>query len=57
MLRSKIILAAVDGSMNAGVAAEISVRIHTVRKWRRRFCRKQMAGLADPSDRDKSLVH
>ena len=57
MLRSKIILAAVDGSMNAGVAAEISMRIHTVRKWRRRFCRKQMAGLADPSDRDESLVH
>jgi hypothetical protein len=49
MLRFKIILAAVDGSMKAAVAAEISVHIHTVRK-RRRFCRKRMAGLADPSD-------
>jgi len=47
VIRARIVLAAADGGTNAGIAADLGLHTDTVRKWRRRFHRKRLAGLAD----------
>ncbi len=47
VVRAQIIVAAADGATNAAIAADLGLHVDTVRKWRRRFHRKRLAGLAD----------
>jgi transposase len=47
VLRAKIVLAAAGGGSNAGIARELGVCPDTVRKWRARYLRAGLAGLAD----------
>jgi transposase len=47
VLRARIVLAAADGQTNAGIARQLHVCVDTVRKWRRRFTEKGLAGLRD----------
>jgi transposase len=47
MLRAKIVLAAAGGVSNAAIARELGVCPDTVRKWRARYLRAGLAGLAD----------
>ena len=47
VIRAQIILAAADGTSNAAISADLGLHVDTVRKWRRRFYRKRLAGLAD----------
>jgi len=46
-LRARIVLACADGKTNREVAAEVGVREETVGKWRSRFVRLGVSGLAD----------
>jgi len=46
-LRSRIVLAAAGGRGNATIAADLGVTRPTVRKWRDRFARHRLEGLAD----------
>jgi transposase len=45
--RAAIVLAAADDTPNAQIARRLAVCEDTVRKWRARFCREGLAGLAD----------
>jgi transposase len=47
VIRAGIILTAADGVANARIAADLGVHVDTVRKWRRRFCQRRLAGLDD----------
>jgi transposase len=47
VVRATIILAAGEGVSNARIAADLGLHIDTVRKWRRRFWQRRLAGLAD----------
>jgi transposase-like protein len=47
LFRARIVLAAADGASNAGIARDLAVCQDTVRKWRRRYARDRLAGLAD----------
>jgi transposase-like protein len=47
LLRARIVLAAADGASNAGIARDLAVCEDTVRKWRSRYARQRLAGLAD----------
>ena len=47
VIRARIVLAAADGSSNASIARNLELHVDTVRKWRRRFFRDRLAGLAD----------
>lgn len=47
LLRARIVLACASGAGNAGVARDLGVCEDTVRKWRRRYARRRLAGLAD----------
>jgi transposase len=47
VLRAKIVLAAADRGSNTGIARELGVCPDTVRKWRARYLRAGLAGLAD----------
>jgi len=47
VLRAKIVLAAAGGASNAGIARHLGVCPDTVRKWRARYVRAGLAGLAD----------
>ena len=47
VVRAQIILAAADGTTNAAIAADLGLRVDTVRKWLRRFSQKRLARLAD----------
>ncbi len=47
VIRARIVLAAAHGQSNAAIAAEVGMHIDTVRKWRRRFHRERLEGLAD----------
>ncbi|WP_158605627.1 helix-turn-helix domain-containing protein [Amycolatopsis panacis] len=47
VLRARIVLAAADGQCNADIARALGVVVDTVRKWRKRFCREGLPGLAD----------
>jgi transposase len=47
VLRAKIVLAAAAGGSNAGIARDLGVCPDTVRKWRARYLRAGLAGLAD----------
>jgi transposase len=46
-LRARIVLAAADGRTNTAIAAELRVTLPTVGKWRARFLRARLEGLAD----------
>jgi transposase len=46
-LRSRIVLAAAEGSNNTEIAQRLSVDHATVRKWRSRFVRDRLEGLLD----------
>jgi transposase len=46
-LRAKIVLACADGKVNKDVAAELQVGEHMVARWRGRFTRRRLDGLAD----------
>lgn len=47
VLRARIVLAAADGVSNAGIARGLGIGVDTARKWRKRFCRHGIGGLAD----------
>ena len=47
LLRARIVLAAADGGTNAGIARDLDVCADTVRKWRGRYARDRLPGLAD----------
>ncbi len=47
VVRARIVLAAAQGRANAVVAAELGIRVDTVRKWRRRFATERLPGLDD----------
>jgi transposase len=47
VVRARIVLAAAQGRDNAAIAAELSITVNTVRKWRKRFHAEGMPGLAD----------
>lgn len=47
LLRAKIVLAAAGGAANTTIAEQQQVHVDTVRKWRSRFWRRRLAGLAD----------
>ena len=47
LLRARIVLAAADRASNAAIARDLAVCEDTVRKWRRRYARDRLAGLAD----------
>ena len=46
-LRSRIVLASVDGDTNVAIGARLGVDRLTVGKWRRRFARSRLDGLLD----------
>jgi hypothetical protein len=46
-LRARIALVAADGASNAGIARDLAMCEDTVRKWRSRYARGRLAGLAD----------
>jgi len=46
-LRAQIVLASAEGQSNAGIAAGLRICVDTVRKWRKRFFGKGLAGLQD----------
>jgi transposase len=46
-VRARIVLAAAAGGSNASIAAELGLGVDTVRKWRKRFARDRLPGLAD----------
>jgi transposase len=46
-LRAQIVLAAARGRDNARIAVDLRITVDTVRKWRRRFAARGLAGLAD----------
>lgn len=45
--RARIVLGCADGEANAAIARRLSITRQTVCKWRRRFVRERLAGLAD----------
>jgi transposase len=45
--RAKTVLAAWRGRSNAATAGELGIGVDTVRRWRHRFVRHEMAGLHD----------
>src|ERR687898_1607112 len=45
--RARIVLLAADGLASRAIARELGCRHHTVSKWRVRFARDRLAGLAD----------
>jgi transposase len=47
VLRARIVVACADGASNAAVARDLGVCQDTVRKWRRRYAQRRLAGLAD----------
>jgi hypothetical protein len=47
LLRARIVLTAAAGASNAGTARDLAVCEDTVRKWRHRYARDRLAGLAD----------
>jgi transposase len=47
LLRATIVLAAAGGAANTTIAEQQRVHVDTVRKWRSRFWRRRLAGLAD----------
>jgi len=47
VIRARIILAAAQGVSNTRIAADLGIHVDTVRKWRRRFWQRRLAGLVD----------
>jgi transposase len=47
VVRARIVLAAADEQSDAGIARALGIVEDTVRKWRKRFWREGMSGLAD----------
>src|SRR3954470_8457811 len=46
-LRARIVLRAAEGATNTQIAAELGVSLPTAGLWRRSFCQRRLAGLAD----------
>ena len=46
-LRARIVLRAAQGATNTQIAGEVGVSLPTVGLWRRSFCERGLAGLAD----------
>jgi transposase len=46
-VRAQVVLHAAHGRSNARIARETGLHIDTVRRWRGRFARQGLAGLAD----------
>lgn len=46
-LRARIVLTCAEGGQNTEVAAQLGLDRQTVRKWRRRFVERRVAGLHD----------
>ncbi len=56
--RARLVLACAEpGSSNAGVAAAMGATPDTVRKWRSRFARSRLAGLADEARSGRPRPH
>src|SRR5215218_2006395 len=47
VVRARIVLAAAQGVSNARIASALGLHVDTVRKWRRRFAARRLAGLHD----------
>ena len=47
VLRARIVLAAASGERNTVIAARLDVHVNVVSKWRARYAREGLAGLAD----------
>ncbi len=47
VLRARIVLAAASGERNTVIAARLDVHVNMVSKWRARYAREGLAGLAD----------
>ena len=47
VLRARIVLAAAGNAANTAIAADQGVHVDTVRKWRCRFVKRGLDGLAD----------
>jgi len=47
VVRATIILAAAEGVANARIATDLGMHVDTIRKWRRRFWQRRLAGLDD----------
>jgi transposase len=47
VVRARIMLAAVAGQPNQSIASRLGICVDTVRKWRRRFAERGLAGLED----------
>jgi transposase len=47
VIRARIVLAAAEGTTDAGIAAAVGVHVDTVGKWRRRFAAAGLGGLED----------
>src|SRR3954452_12268368 len=47
VLRARIVLRAAEGATDTQLAAEAGVSLPTVGLWRRSFCQRRLAGLAD----------
>jgi transposase len=45
--RARVVLRAAEGMASRAIARELGCRHHTVSKWRVRFARERLAGLAD----------
>src|SRR5829696_6627740 len=57
VIRSQIVLGAAEGAANTEIAAAVGVHVDTVRKWRRRFLAKGLAGLEDLPRSGRRQVH
>ena len=51
--RAKMILMAAQGLENGEIARRLEVRVDTVRKWRKRFFERRLAGLVEAPGRGR----
>jgi DNA-directed RNA polymerase specialized sigma24 family protein len=51
--RAKIILLAAEGLENGEIASRLDCSVETVRKWRKRFFERRLAGLSEASGRGR----
>jgi DNA-directed RNA polymerase specialized sigma24 family protein len=51
--RAKIVLLAAEGLENGEIARRLDCSVETVRKWRKRFSERRLAGLSDAPGRGR----
>lgn len=56
-LRARIVLLAAAGDTNKEIATKLAVKEHTVAKWRKRFVRQRMEGLAEHGGRGRKRLY